>query len=243
MTGHLGRRSSGLRWKPGAGGVACVLVAHGTRDPAGAAVVHELAELVRRHVPDVRVAFADVRGPNVTDVLRECPGPAVVVPAFLAAGYHVKVDIPDQIAASGTPAVLTPHLGLDLVSVARCRLRAAGWVPGQPFVLAASGSSDPRARAEVYDAAWRLGASRVGFVATSAPSLTDVLEPGMAVASWFLAPGLFHRRAVAAGAPVTAAPLGAHPTVAELVARRYRDATIRERWVSRTGTPLGQRVS
>jgi sirohydrochlorin ferrochelatase len=220
-----------------------VLVAHGTRDPAGGTVVHELADLVRCHVPDVRVAFADVRQPDVTTVLRDCPGPAVVVPAFLSAGYHVRVDIPEQVAAAGTPAVITPHLGLDLVSVARQRLRAAGWVPGQPVVLAASGSSDPRARAEVYDAAWRLGASRVGFVATSEPALADVLEPGTAVASWFLAPGLFHRRAVAAGADVTAAPLGAHPAVAELIIRRYRLATIRERWVSYPGTGLGYRVS
>jgi sirohydrochlorin ferrochelatase len=109
-------------------------------------------------------------------------------------------------------------------------------------VLAASGSSDPHARAEVYDAAWRLGA-RVGFVATSAPALADVLEPGAAVASWFLAPGLFHRRAVAAGAEVTAAPLGAHPAVADAVVRRYRHATIRERWVSSPGPGLGYRVS
>lgn len=201
-----------------------MLVAHGTRDPAGAAVVHELAELVRRHVPDVRVAYADVRQPDVTAVLRDCPGPAVVVPAFLSAGYHVRVDIPEQVAASGAQAVITPHVGLDLVSVARHRLLAAGWVPGQPVVLAASGSSDPRSRAEVYDAAWRLGASRVGFVATSEPALADVLEPGDAVASWFLAPGLFHRRAVAAGAAVTAAPLGAHPAVAASVVRRYRHA-------------------
>jgi sirohydrochlorin ferrochelatase len=146
------------------------------------------------------------------------------VPAFLAAGYHVRVDIPDQIAAAGVPAVLTPHLGPDLVTVARHRLAEAGWVPGQPVVLAASGSSDARARAEVYRAARLLGAARVGFVATSSPALEDVLPPGAAVASWFLAPGLFHRRAVAAGADVTAAPLGAHPAVAELVVRRYRHA-------------------
>lgn len=223
--------------------VTCVLVAHGTRDPAGALVVHELAALVRRCVPDVRVAFADVRRPDVTTVLRECPGPAAVVPAFLAAGYHVKVDIPALVAASGTPAVITPHLGADLVSVARHRLVEAGWVPGQPVVLAASGSSDVRAREEVHAAARRLGAARVGFVATSAPSLDDVLRPGAAVASWFLAPGLFHRRAVAAGAPVTAAPLGAHPAVAELIIRRYRHATVRKQWVSQEGPALGYPVS
>ena len=219
----------------------CVLVAHGTRDPAGAQVVEELAGLVRCHLPDVRVAYADVRQPDVTAVVRACTR-AVVVPAFLAAGYHVRVDIPAQVAAAGTPAVITPHLGLGLVVVARYRLWEAGWVPGQPVVLAASGSTDPRAGAEVAAAARLLGARTVGFVATAGPALADVLTPGAAVASWFLAPGLFHRRAVAAGATHTAAPLGAHPAVAELVVRRYR-ATIREQWVSMAGPGLGQRVS
>lgn len=218
-----------------------VLVAHGTRDPAGATVTEALADLVREWVPDVRVAYADVHQPDVTSVLREVDGPAVVVPAFLAAGYHVLIDIPEQVRASGVPAVITPHLGADLVPVARQRLLEAGWRRGQPLVLAASGSSDPRAREEVRAAARRLGASRVGFVATSEPALGDVLTKGAAVASWFLAPGLFHRRALACGARVVAAPLGVHPAIAQLVVCRY--ATVREHWVSPMGQGLGRRVS
>lgn len=218
-----------------------VLVAHGTRDPAGASTIETLADLVRAWVPDVRVAYADVRQPDVTAVLREVDGPAVVVPAFLAAGYHVLIDIPEQVRAAGTPAVITPHLGTDLVVVARQRLREAGWRPGQPIVLAASGSSDPHARAEVRMAARRLGADRVGYVATSEPSLSDVVTPNAAVASWFLAPGLFHRRATRCGARVVAAPLGAHPAIARLIVLRY--ATVREQWVSLAGQGLGRRVS
>ena len=218
-----------------------VLVAHGTRDPTGAATVEALADLVREWVPDVRVAYADVRQPDVTTVLREIDGPAIVVPAFLAAGYHVLIDIPEQVRAAGTPAVITPHLGADLVAVARQRLVEAGWRPGQPVVLAASGSSDPRARDEVRDAARRLGATRVGFVATSEPSLGRVLTGDAAVASWFLAPGLFHRRVLGSGARVVAAPLGAHPAIAQLIVLRY--ATVREQWVSHTGPGLGRRVS
>lgn len=218
-----------------------VLVAHGTRDPAGAVVTEGLADLVRGWVADVRVAYADVHRPDVTSVLREVDGPAVVVPAFLAAGYHVVVDIPAQVRAAGTPAVITPHLGADLVPVARKRLVEAGWVPGQRVVLAASGSSDPSALAEVRHAARLLGASAVGFVATGEPALADVVTTGTAVASWFLAPGLFHRRAAGCGAAVVAAPLGVHATVAELVARRY--ATVREHLVSPVGPALGQRVT
>lgn len=217
-----------------------VLVAHGTRDPAGASTVETLADLVREWVPDVRVAYADVRQPDVTTVLRETGGPAVVVPAFLAAGYHVSVDIPAQVRAAGVPAVVTPHLGTDLVAVARQRLVEAGWRPGQRIVLAASGSSDPRAQAEVRAAARGLGASRVGYV-SSTPALSDVLTEDAAVASWFLAPGLFHRRAQACGARVVADPLGAHPAIAQLIVLRY--ATVREQWVSVAGPGLGRRVS
>jgi len=218
-----------------------VLVAHGTRDPAGAETTETLADLVREWVPDVRVAYADVHQPDVTSVLREVDGPAVVVPAFLAAGYHVLIDIPEQLRAAGVPAVITPHLGADLVPVARQRLLEAGWRPGQRIVLAASGSSDPQARDEVRAAARKLGASDVGFVATSEPALADVLTRDAAVASWFLAPGLFHRRAVDSGARVVAAPLGAHPAIAQLIVCRY--ATVREQWVSDAGRGLGQRVS
>jgi sirohydrochlorin ferrochelatase len=218
-----------------------VLVAHGTRDPAGAETTNALADLVREWVADVRVAYADVHQPDVTSVLRECDGPAVVVPAFLAAGYHVLIDIPEQVRAAGTPAVITPHLGADLVAVARQRLVEAGWRPGQPIVLAASGSSDPQARGEVRAAARKLGTDRVGFVATSEPALADVLTKDAAVASWFLAPGLFHRRAAECGARVVAAPLGVHPAIAQLIVLRY--ATVREQWVSGAGPVLGQRVS
>lgn len=201
-----------------------VLVAHGTRDPAGAETTNALADLVREWVPDVRVAYADVHQPDVTTVLREIDGPAIVVPAFLSAGYHVLIDIPEQIRAAGTPAVLTPHLGADVVAVARQRLVEAGWRPGQPIVLAASGSSDPQARDEVRAAARRLGADRVGFVAMSEPALADVVTKDVAVASWFLAPGLFHRRAMECGARVVAAPLGVHPAIAQLVVLRYAAA-------------------
>jgi len=215
--------------------VTLVLVAHGTRDPAGAATVEALADLVREWVPDVRVAYADVRQPDVTTVLRSVDGPAVVVPAFLAAGYHVLIDIPEQVRAAGVPAVITPHLGVDLVAVARQRLVEAGWRPGQRIVLAASGSSDPHARAEVRAAARRLGAERVGYVATSSPALSEVLTKDAAVASWFLAPGLFHRRAQESGARVVAAPLGAHPAIAQLIVLRY--ATVREGWLAGDRAP------
>jgi sirohydrochlorin ferrochelatase len=216
-----------------------VLVAHGTRDPAGPRVVTELAARVRAEagVP-VRVAYADVRRPDVTTVLRSVPGPAVVIPAFLASGYHVRVDVPAQIAASGhRNAVLTDAFGPapELIEALADRLEWAGHRSGGSVVLAAAGSSDPRALAEVRAAADALAAAldspvRVGYAATATPSVAAAVQLArgrgrrVAIASWLLAPGLFQRRLDAAGADVVAAPLGVHPGVVDLVLRRYRQA-------------------
>ena len=206
-----------------------VLVAHGTRDPAGMRVIHELAGRVRARLPGVPVelAFADVCEPTVDSVLRRIDGPAVVVPAFLAAGYHVRTDLPARV---GGRAVITPPLGPapTLVAAAHDRLIAAGWRRGDAVVLAAAGSSDPRALSDVRRAAillgLRIGAPvRIGYVATASPRIADVL-PGagrVAVASWLLAPGAFHRAVAGCAADVVSEPIGAHPRVAELIAHRY----------------------
>lgn len=215
-----------------------VLVVHGTRDPAGARVVRELADLVRVNGVRVRVAYADVRGPDVTTVLNSLAEPAVVIPAFLAAGYHVRTDIPAQIAASEHPQVtLAEPFGPapELIGVLRDRLLGAGYRAGDGVVLAAAGSRDRRALLDVHDAAYALGARlgtpvRVGYAATASPSTTDAVAElrvrcgRVAVASWLLAPGLFHSHVLGSGAEIVADPLGAHPGVGRLVLRRYGDA-------------------
>lgn len=217
-----------------------VLVAHGTRDPAGPEVIEALADGVRAGVPGVpvRVAYADVRAPSVTDVLAAHRDEhAVVVPAFLAPGYHVRVDIPAQIVASGhRGAVLTEAFGPapELVAVLIERLRQGGYRPGDGVVLVAAGSSDHRALVHVHDTAYALGVRlgtpvRIGYAATARPSVAEAVAslrdtlPGarVAVASWLLAPGLFQRKLDDAGADVAANPLGAHPRVVDLILRRY----------------------
>ncbi|NIJ13923.1 sirohydrochlorin ferrochelatase [Saccharomonospora amisosensis] len=221
-----------------------VLVAHGTRDPEGARVIERLVARVRARGVAVRVAFADVRQPDVTavlDGLRSLPERAVVVPAFLAAGYHVRSDIPAQVARSSRPrtAVSRPFGPAPvLLGAVRDRLREAGYREGDAVVLAAAGSSDERALAEVNSIAdslaGRLGTPvRVGYAATATPTVADAVATArraargggrVAVASWLLAPGLFQRRLADAGADVVAAPLGDHPAVADLVLGRYAEA-------------------
>lgn len=217
-----------------------VLAAHGTRAPAGPLVIEALAARIRAEAGvSVRVAYADVRRPDVTTVLDSVRGhQAVVVPAFLASGYHVRTDIPAQIAACGHPdVVLADAFGPapELIEAMRDRLEWAGYRSGDAVVLAAAGSSDPRALAEVRVAAdalsMQLGTSvRVGYAATARPSVSDAVAYArgrghrVAIASWLLAPGLFQRRLDDSGAEVVAEPLGVHPGVVDLVLRRYRHA-------------------
>jgi sirohydrochlorin ferrochelatase len=218
--------------------MSLVVVAHGTRDPAGACVAERLVAAVRAKLAGVRVelAFADVRGPTVADVLGDLAGPTVVLPAFLAAGYHVRVDLPAQLAAF-PDVLLAPTLGpaQPLVAAMHDRLREAGWRAGDRVVLAAAGSSDSSALADVRRAALRLSARldtevHIGYCATAQPALPQAIARlrlrgrRVAVASWLLAPGLFHRAARQAGADLVGEPIGAHPLVVEEILRRYRRA-------------------
>ena len=83
-----------------------VLVAHGTRNTAGLRTIGEIAAAVSRHVGPVRTAFVDVLGPNPRELLAESRRPTVVVPAFLASGYHVNTDLPARVIESGHPAAI-----------------------------------------------------------------------------------------------------------------------------------------
>ena len=98
-------------------------------------------------------------------------------------------------------------------------------------MLAAAGSSDPRALADVRAMATalsrRVGPVTIGYAATAAPHIADVVASAsgrVAVASWLLAPGVFHQAVVASGAAVVAAPIGAHLRVVEAVLLRYYEA-------------------
>jgi sirohydrochlorin ferrochelatase len=215
---------------------ALLLVAHGTRDPAGPIVTERVAARVRRALPGVPVAvgFADVRRPSIADALATLPGPCVAVPMFLAAGYHVRVDVPEQLR--GRDVQLAEAFGPDpaLIATSAERLRDAGLRDGDAVVLAVAGSSDPAANADSATAARRLGRTlgrpiTLATVAAGGPRVDDVVPAlraagaqRVAVASWLLAPGLFQRRLDGCGADVVAAPLADHATVVDLVISRYQ---------------------
>ena len=142
------------------------MLAHGTGDAAGRNTWGRLLVRLRAALPgvEVRLAYAGVARPQLADVLPRMSGPVVVVPAFLAAGFHVRVDVPGQLATIGREDVtLAEPLGPDpaLVEVALDRLRAAGW-DDERVVLAAAGSTDPVAQhvALATAAGTRRGAAR-----------------------------------------------------------------------------------
>lgn len=242
-----------------------VVAAHGTADLAGIAVARALVDAVRARLPgrSVLLAFVDVVGPRLREVLACASGPVTVIPAFLSSGYHVRTDVPREVHATGRRDVtVSAALGPDplLVGVMAERLRAAGWRHGDAVVLAAAGSADPRAVADVHAAACQLSSEigsrvRIGFVATGAPRVAPLIaglraagERRVAVASWLLAPGLFHRSLTSAGADVVAAPLGAHPEVVErlvqlvgissMACRSLSNRSTLSGWLSQPASPL-----
>lgn len=221
--------------------MSLILTAHGTRRPAGVAMIGDLAARVSELLDhSIAVAFVDVLGPTPSEVLSNLPEqPAIVVPAFLSRGYHVRADLPAHIEASGHRNVfVTPALGpsQEIARIIYQNLVETGWAPDDSVILGAAGTSDRRARADLDLAAAllsRLTGSPVesGFAATGSPTIRDAVAGArrrgarrVVVASYLLADGLFQERLHGCGADLVTRPLGTHPGLARLVAKRFRDA-------------------
>ena len=199
-------------------------------------------------------SWLDHTRPGPTEVLRELAAAGqprvVLVPLLLTAAYHRRVDIPEAVAAARATApeltvrvtdVLGPAsgpVGVDraLLAGLRRRLVEAGPDGYDGLVLAAAGTRDPAARASVGRVAAALGTvldtpTRVSYASAAPPgagaAVARLRARGarrVAVAAYFLAPGLFHDAVEAsardAGAVAVAAPLTDAPELADLVLRR-----------------------
>lgn len=226
---------------------APVLVAcsHGTRSTAGNETVEALRQRVREARPGLEVvaAHVDVQEPELGDVVTRLAGQGrtcVVVPLLLSSGYHVRVDIARAVDASGGTATAAAALGPDdvVTAVVEQRLAESGGRDADAVVLAAAGSSDEQARADVDLAvaslARRLGRPVTsGFLSAQEPAVADAVAAAraagartVAVASYLLAPGVFSRRLPAVGADTVAEPLGPHPLLVDLVLARFDAAAI-----------------
>ena len=211
-----------------------VLAVHGTRSALGTRVSMELAEAVAQTSgADVRLGWVDIHTPTLTDTLREL-GEAIVVPAFLTAGYHVTSDIPAAIAAAGGRATATPLVGADVLPAVLDRLDSVG--DFDALVVAGAGSLRPRAVAEVQAVTRTLSRTvgrpaLAGFVTASSPTVPDAVatlraagHDRIAIASYLLAPGRFSEQLEDAGADAVSEPIGVHPLLVELIVSRWRAA-------------------
>ena len=206
-------------------------MAHGTRNTAGLRTIGEIAAAVSRHVGPVRTAFVDVLGPNpgTPGRIEEADRGGAGLPGFRLPRQHrpsrprhrERAPRRDRHAGHGpSPA---------LAQVMRERLVEVGWRHGDAVVMAAAGSSDPVAHSDLIKAAAllsdRVGETHIGFVATGAPVVADVVDRlrrsghrRVFIASYLLAPGVFHSKLHNCGATAVADPLGAHTEVVRLLA-------------------------
>jgi sirohydrochlorin ferrochelatase len=223
---------------PAAAPPRLVLVVHGTASERGQDDSKRLAAAVSAARPDlvVELAYLDVVRPRIAEIL-DRPGPAIVVPALLATGFHVEQDIPnaiaDAIARRGVAdLVLTPHLGPDplIVDALVDRLAGSDMDRAGTIALVAAGSRRPGAAIEVGRAATSL-AARIGrdvetfTVGAELPGLLAALPRPVVVASYLLAEGQFMASIrAAAGDGRVSAPLAEHPGVVAAVLARYDEA-------------------
>lgn len=223
-----------------------ILVAHGTRKSSGVTLIGDLAGRVAGALgAPVEVAFVDVLGPTPAEVLQSMSDrPAVLVPAFLARGYHVRSDIPAHVEAGGHPDVTVAEaLGPDpqLVRVLADRLSESGWRSGDSVILGAAGTSDPGAMRDLHLTATWLSAvtgDRVdlAFAATGSPRIHEAVAAArrqtagrgrrVVVASYLLSEGLFQDRLRDSGADIVTEPLGTHGGLVRLIVNRFRRARL-----------------
>ncbi|MGO4044455.1 sirohydrochlorin chelatase [Actinomyces johnsonii] len=219
-----------------------VLLAHGSRRPGPFSVMSRTAERVRTILPgvEVRTGYIELQPPDPATALEGLVDP-VVLPFFLARGYHVLNDVPAAVDRHGSGTV-TGHLGVEehLVEAVAQRLHEAsaplGGLAGLDHIVLGAAGSRQGAALEEVEAITRLLEARLGrrvtpaYLSAARPSVRDAVSTARArgarrvgVATYLLAEGSFHRALHSTGADVVAAPIGDHPAVAELVVHRYRE--------------------
>ena len=221
-----------------------VLVAHGTRRSGAVPLLERTAERVGELLPgtEVRHGWVEFQRPSAAEALAGDADP-VVVPFFLGGGYHVEHDLPRLMSEHGS-GTITAHLGPEpiVVEAAAQRLLEALAREGADLteldgvVLAAAGSRRRGPVAEAETAARELARLlgvpvRPAYLSAARPGVREAIRRwraggvrSIAVAAYLLAEGRFSRALHSADADVVSAPLGDHPAIAELVARRYRAA-------------------
>ena len=222
---------------------ALLLVAHGSPDARAQASTDTLAQAVRGELPsvDVAVAYLDHAAPTVNEAYAALTidnTAVTVVPLLFAPGHHAQSDLPAQL--DGKAAQVTAPLGAHPLVAAAVRdgLIDAGASADATVVLVAAGSDEPAAVAEIDAIAalvgelggWRVIPTSASDVGAAVETARSAGAKSVAVGLLLLAPGVFADRirdhALAVGADVVAEPIGAHPSIAVLVALRDAATTM-----------------
>ena len=219
-----------------------VLLAHGSRQPGPSSLLSCTAERVSTILQgvEVRTGYVELQPPDPATALEGLVDP-VVLPFFLARGYHVVHDVPAAVERHGSGTV-AGHLGVEehLVEAVAQRLYEAsaplGGITGLDHIVLGAAGSRQAAALEEVEAITRLLEARLGrevtpaYLSAARPSVRDAVSTARArgarrvgVATYLLAEGRFHRALHSTGADVVAAPIGDHPALAELVVHRYRE--------------------
>ena len=224
---------------------AVILLGHGSPDPRAGIGAAALAGRVADLLPDdeIRLAFLDNTAPTLTEAALTVAAHAdiTVVPVFLSRAYHVKVDVPAEVAkasaAINREITITEPIGPDplLLDALEQQLPAES-----PVVLATAGTSDTEAQAAFDALAHEWSARRsthvlVAYASQAQPDVATAIEQlekvdghKAAVARFLLFDGVFPDRIKeTAGDRAITSVLGDAPVLAEIIADRVL-ATRRE---------------
>lgn len=226
-------------------------ISHGTSSAEGHNAIVGLLDAVAATLPEVEVVggYVDVEHPNVAETLALIApeSDVVVVPLLLSAGYHVHVDLAQTTRGAGEGVGLAAALGPDerLVRVLADRLVEAGYQRGDHVIMAAAGSSDPRAILDCEVVAAQLAVAlsdevTLAFHSAHSPAVPEAIAHArthlparrIIISSYLLAPGSFQSRAETSGADVVTESIlpakGRMPeSLVELVVDRYLEAVNR----------------
>lgn len=207
-----------------------LLVAHGTRSPAGQAEMAELARLASLALPGtpVELGYLELCDPPAGVALDRLVASGAdrvaVVPLMLLAAGHAKSDVPAVVLEGRLrhPGVTLSYgrpFGADhgLLTLAARRLAKAG-ATGLPLAVMARGTSDPEANGEACMISRLLAEFTTaplvltGFSGMTWPTVPESLAqlarlgaPRIASFSWYLATGVLIDRIAEQLAEFTAA--------------------------------------
>lgn len=231
-------------------------VAHGSKDDRSQEVVGALLAQAAARRPGVRAlpAYVDNASPSVrsalADLAAQGEGDVVVLPLLLTAASHAKTDVAASVqeARAAHPGMrirygrpLGPHR--NLVEALAWQVGQSGARNGDPVVLAAAGSLDPDANAQIAATARLLWEGRTfasvdaAFASTTGPTVPQVLErlrlqgfSRAVVARYFLGPGRLpdlvagQARSIPGLEVLVTEPLGVSEDLVEVIVERYDEA-------------------